>query len=817
MIFRDPVGFFTQWFAPQHRVNVSLPGLQQKSYRSKRRSHWPKSGVGGVEFAMGLIFLFSALCPPPSPAQSGSPSPKEDVDKTVASFTESVVVTARKREEDVQDVPLSISVLDSNQVQESQLETLDDLTLRVPNLNLFATRSSSSNAAIYIRGIGQEDTVFTVDSGVGLYLDDVYLPRAQGAVLDFLDIERVEVLRGPQGTLYGRNTSAGAIKYISKMPTAQQSMEMELTAGSYERNDFRGIFNMPFAGDKVRARLAVGSFNQEGFEFNSFTRQHTRSKDSLVGRLSVAVQPRENLDMLFRADVVRERPSVHVGALLRPSTTALDYAGLLAGDLVTIPVSDDPFVVRSNIQDRLDTDSQGFSSTINWAKSDSTSWKFVTSYRYLSSDDRLDIDASEASAADAFAVQHHKQASQEIQLSLDNGGRWNTVAGIYYFYEDDHQLDGLDGTAKGFSLDAMYAQTTQAAAAYSQTTYQMTDQWSLTAGLRFTYEEKEFTRRSEQHRGNSETGDPNLFGGFDNGTGAIPPDFFPGTGIRITDIEGATADWNALTPRLGLEYQWTDDMMFFASAARGFKSGGFNGRASVASNPLQGEPYDPEFVWTYEIGGRTAWLDNRLLFNATVFYNDYTDLQLSSFSSSDSDGDGVDDQFLPLFTNAGKAVTQGFELELTARPKSGLELFLGVGFTDSEFKEFRERGRDLSDERALPNAPEWTGTLGGVYSVPAVAAKGYTLKIGADVNFQGERFLTVSNLPDLLQDNYTVVNAFTTFESGSGRWFVTLGGRNLTDERYLTSGLDITGPPFGFAVGYFGDPRTWSLTLGSRF
>lgn len=738
---------------------------------------------------------------------------EESVDEPAEVFREEVIVTVRKREEQIQDVPLSITVLNAEQVQRAQIETLDDLTLVAPNVNIFQPRSETSGGALFIRGIGQEDTVFTVDSGVGLYLDGIFLPRAQGALLDILDVERIEVLRGPQGTLYGRNTIAGAIHYISRPPTNEQSAEVELTVGNYERNDFKAKLNIPLVRDKLLFRLAAGSFQNEGFEFNEFTGEHTKSRDSLAGRATLAWHAREDLDVIFRGDAVRERSGLHVGSLVRPQTSALDFQGLLAGEMVTFQPPDDPFRVRSLVQNRNDQDTWGLAATVQWSWSDRLLLKSLTSYRDLVRDAREDIDATEARAVDVAINHHHDQASQELQLTYVAGDRWNLVGGLYYFREDDDQLDFTDATAKGFSLNASYAQTTRAYAAYAEANFQLSDRVSLVSGLRFSYEEKEFSRQFEQHRGDPATGDENLWGGFGQ-PGARPPDFFPGNGFRLTDIRGATESWDALTPRLGIEFQWTGDAMLYASIARGFKSGGFNGRATEASNPAQREPYDPEFAWTYEVGAKTSWRDGRLLVNPTLFYNDYTDLQLASFGSVDTDGDGVDDQFLPLFTNAAEASTEGFELQVNAYPRRDLVLFLGVGYTRSEFTKYVEGGVDVADQREFANAPEWTATFGGSYAFPAGR---HSLRIGGDVNYQDGRYLTVSNLPDLFQGDYTLVNAFATLETEGGHWWVTLGSRNLTDERYLTAGVDASSPPFGVVAGYWGDPRTYTLTVGTHF
>jgi iron complex outermembrane receptor protein len=313
------------------------------------------------------------------------------------------------------------------------------------------------------------------------------------------------------------------------------------------------------------------------------------------------------------------------------------------------------------------------------------------------------------------------------------------------------------------------------------------------------------------HPASADAQDFNLFGGFGNGPGAIPPDGFPGNGIRLTDINDAYGEWSAFTPHVGIEWHWSQDALAYASIARGFKSGGFNGRANEASNPDQREPYNPEFVWTYEIGSKTSWYNQRLFLNLSLFYNDYTDLQLASFVTPDNG-----QTYLPLFTNAGKAVTRGFEFGFSVYPISGLELHASVGYTDAMFKEYIERDMDVSGERSLANTPKWTAALALSYSIP-LSRRGCRLKIGGNVNYQDERFLTVSNLPDLLQPAYTIVNAYITLESPNRQWWITIGCKNLTDARYLVSGLDGSSPPFGIVTGFFGDPRTWSITYSTRF
>ncbi len=740
---------------------------------------------------------------------------QQEIDKPVPPPHETVYVTARRREEDVQRVPQSVTVLDPVQLRIAKTDTLDELTFIAPNVNFLQARSSSSNGSLFIRGIGQEDTVFTVDSGVGLYVDDILLPRSQGALIDLFDLERIEVLRGPQGTLYGRNTIAGAVRLITRRPTEKRSADLEFSTGNYDRVDFKGAFNVPIVPGKLLSRLVFATYNRDGFEFNSFTGQRTDSKSSLAGRGTFFFLPSETFRVEFRVDGLRERPSIHVGALLRPQVTALDFPGLVAGNLVNIPVSDDPFRVRANTEDKLDLNTWGVSGTLFWNWDGPFSLKTISSYRNLFSDGRIDFDATEARGADVFLIQHHDQASQEILLTHD-GGRAVTVGGFFFLFEDDNQFDGTDATAKGFSIDSEYSQTVHSYAVFGQTTRHLTERLSVTGGLRYTYETKRFSRRSELHVANLNAPDSNLFGGFGRGPGGRPPARFPGNGRPLTNIRDAQRDWSAVTPRIGVEFQWSPNAMIFSSLARGFKSGGFNGRATESSNPRQRDPYEPEYVWTYEVGAKTAWFDRNLLVNATAFYNDYTDLQLASFVGADTDGDGLDDTFLPLFTNAGRAVTQGLELELNALPWPGMEVALSAGYTDATFKEYIERGKDVSRSRSLPNSPRWTGNLSGRYTVP-LANSGSVLELKADAGYQGERYLTVSNLPDLLQGSYVVANASASLLVGNSHWRFTLGVRNLSDERYLVSGLDGSTPPFGIVTGFYGDPRTWFLSIAKSF
>ena len=757
-----------------------------------------------------ILFLFAFMVSNASVnGQSSGLIQPQAIADTVYTLKD-IVVTAQRFAENSQTVPMSVKVFDNEQLKVAAVNTLQDLTTKSPNVNIFASRSSLSTSAIFIRGIGQEDNVFTVDPGVGVYLDDILIPRAQGGILDLYDVERIEILRGPQGTLYGRNTIAGTIKYYSKQPTNDFTKEIEMTYGSYNRRDLKGIFNIPIVSGELISRIAFGTFNREGFEYNVYNGKRTDSKKSLVGRATLLWLPNQNFEFEFKADGIRERPSIHVGSLIRPQTTALDYNGLVNKQFVTIPVPDDPFTVRSDVKDQFYVDTWGLSGTANWVNGNSFSIKALASYRKLDEDSHFDFDATEARAADVFIKHHHNQASGELQLTYDDSQSLKYVGGIFFFHEKDDEFDGTDAMAKGFSLDAIYDQSVYSYAFYSQASYKLTNKLSATLGLRYTIENKTFNRVAEFHPADSTKKDNNLFGGYGNGPGGIAPSQFPGNGIIQTNIKDAYGSWNAFTPHIGLEYQLSRFILTYFNVSRGFKSGGFNGRASEASNPQQRNPYNPEYVWSYELGTKTSWFENRLILNVSAFYNDYRDLQLSSFSET------ADGNYLPLFTNAGKAFTKGFEIEATSRPINILKLNAGIGFTDSRYLEYREQGRDVSNLRTFPNAPEWTGIVGASLIFP-VFESSYILQFGGDLNYQGERYLTVSNLPDLKQPDYVLLNAFIIFKPINDGWQITLNGKNLTNKHYLIAGLDASPSPFGIVSGFYGDPLTLSVTVNYRF
>jgi iron complex outermembrane receptor protein len=364
------------------------------------------------------------------------------------------------------------------------------------------------------------------------------------------------------------------------------------------------------------------------------------------------------------------------------------------------------------------------------------------------------------------------------------------AGGLYYFEEHDFTYNGLYGPALPLITASINDQTNLSAAIYAQGSYALTERLSLTAGLRYTAEDKDFLRLQRIFLGPAPD---------------YPVPWLGPGGVEITRID-TSEDWTALTPRVGVDYHVTPDLMLYASASRGFKSGGFDGRANTAEAAA---PYDPETLWAYEAGVRSQSRDDRVTANFTVFYNDYTDLQLSSFVADENGG------FAALFTNAGRATTYGAELDLVLRPLEDLTLTANIGYLDGGYDEYvGPNGADISDQRELVNAPRWTARLAAQQEI-SLGSMG-SLVVGADAAHRSKTYPTVSSSEVLAQDEYTIIDAYLRYLSPDESWRLTLGGQNLTDEHYITQGFDLS-DSLGYQLAYYGDPRTFTLTLGLRF
>ncbi|RZJ00933.1 MAG: TonB-dependent receptor [Brevundimonas sp.] len=709
----------------------------------------------------------TVLCAMPAMAQE---APGDDQ----ASVLDEVVVTARRREERLQDVPVSVTAVSAEALENLQASDIGDLQGAVPNLTLH--EGDASNAVVYIRGVGQIDSLAFADPGVGVYVDDVYLGRAQGAFLSVYDVDRIEVLRGPQGTLYGRNTIGGAVKFVSTPLAADWGGRAEASIGDYGLVETRlsvgGALN---ADGNLLGKAAVSTARRDGWSDNALTGMDDGDKDQVAGRLSLEYRPSDALSVRFNLDGSRDRPQTS-----RTPARATGVLGLYPDTL------DDPFSVDADFNDLNRLDTFGASVTADWSLSDTVSLKSVTAYRTMDYASHLDLDATPLAVFGVYVDENQHQFSQEFQFAW-SGERLDAVAGLFFFDESDLTYSGLLGPVISLVTGSINDQRNRSYAAYGQADYDLTDRLTLTAGLRYTSEDKDFQRTQTFYGPLTE----------------VPDRDAPGQ--LVTDIDTG-ASWESWSPKAGLDYEISDDVMAYVSVSRGFKSGGFDGRANDGSGAA---PYDPETLWAYEAGLKSTLFDRRLVANLAAFWNDYTDLQLSSFTSDGAGG------FMALFTNAGAATIRGAELEVTARPVDGLTINGTLGYLDARYDEYiGPGGADISGQREMVNAPEWSARLGAVY-VADLGAKG-SLTFGADAAWRSKVYPTVSSSEVLAQEGYTLVDAFVRWSDADDHLFAQLGGKNLTDERYIEQGFDLS-DSLGYQLAYFGAPRTVRLTVGFAF
>ena len=725
---------------------------------------------------------------------------------------EEVVVTARKREESIMDTPLSVSALSTSDLARFQVDDLGDIQNIVPNLSL--NMGDAANAVIYIRGVGQRDSLSFADPGVGVYLDDVYMGRAQGSFLDVIDVERIEVLRGPQGTLYGRNTIGGAIKYVSAGPTDTHFLEAEASIGNYNEYRLKATWSGPLSSDgSLLARLSLAHVAHDGYNDNVFTGAGDDTdgdKETFAGRLHLRYSPNEDLSFDLALDRSVNDPE-------RSITPARVTAGpVLVQNTANFMRTDDPFRVEANFNDVERLKVEGIGLTVDYQVSDAIGLKSITSFRQLEHETNIDLDGTGHEIFGVFVDQEQEQFSQELQLSYDAGGAVKALAGVYYFSEDDVTPDGIsntepiDFTGGAGLLYSPYGtvsendQSVEAVAVFGEMSWFVTPALEFTAGVRYTHESKDLERRACQALGAFGMVLPDI-------EDCNPPANSANPFALNLDLD---EDFSKVTPKVGISYRFDEAGLAYFTYARGFKSGGFDGRIGYngASDGgaviTQALPYAPEIADTYEIGWKSSLADGKLRFSAAAFYNDYQDLQLSSFSATPTGG------FATVFTNAGKAENWGFEAELLANPVPNFLASFSVGYLEAEYEEFiNAANQDVGDTLTPINSPELTGNLGLQYRHPLGFAN---LILGADISYRSDYFVDINNLDALRQDDFALVNASIGLEGENGKWNVSFGVKNLTDEEYITHGFDLTAFP-GIGLAYYGQPLTYRFQARYRF
>lgn len=742
---------------------------------------------------------------------------------------EEIIVTAQRREERMQETPVSITAFSADSIRELSVNDLSDIGDFTPNMNFSNSPGGSgggNNAQIYIRGVGQNDFLITTDPGVAVYMDGVYVARSMGAIMNVMDMERVEVLRGPQGTLFGKNAVGGALSLIAAKPANELDASVEVKGGSRDRIDATGMLNLPLVPGILSARVAAQTRNQDGYGDRLADGVDLGDVNEDAVRASLLWQPSGTLKFTLIGDYSRGREesvSQHLMTVDPTNAPLLNLWNALVGfpngfPMTSALVLDDEYDTLQTGRSINEMDVYGISLTADWEVG-GINVKSITAYRDSDVDFSRDGDNSPAPYVETFNNTDQNQFSQELHASGSAfSGRLDWLVGAYYFDENaiDHTdvvlADGLFNALEAlpapviplgpwpcpqppgsplpciggagnpineqFDLrfDVFNEIDIESVAVFGQGTYHLTDQWTITGGLRHTWESKDYLLIHQR---------------LHAGTFVVPP-------TEIGD------DWSELTPRAGTEYRWTENLMTYFVASRGFKSGGFNGRPTTQEAV---ESYDPEFVWSYEIGIKSEWLDRRLRLNAAAFHNDYTDIQLTSVRAT------PEGNLLLVVENAGEADVDGFEVEMVARPVEWLDLAAGVGYTDAEYSKLNP-GASITEDAKFVQTPEWTFNASAQFTWPL--ADWGTVRLRGDYSYRDDMFTDPNNTPILHQDGYGLVNARIAFTSVDEHWELALSGTNLTDERYIGNGIAAL-DSFGTAEAYFGPPAEWALSLSYRY
>ena len=735
-----------------------------------------------------------------SPFALAAPSYAQDT----VTEEEELVVTARRTEESLQEVPASVSAFSEQQLQRLGATDATGLQGAVPNLNIVQGRGSSNATNIYIRGVGQPDALQTFDPAVGFYVDGVYYSRIRGTQMDLLDIERVEVLRGPQGTLYGKNTIGGAYAIITRRPGQDPHGLFQVTAGDYGQLESRIAASGPLTDTLAIGGVLFGA-SRDGYVTNPVTNEEYNNRNAWGGRFQAAWDPASNFNVDFSVDYAEEDNALTMGQAVSSLTTIVGVP--IPAGAVPSPLPEFNFTARATpgLPNSSEMTHWGSSLRASWELSDNLTLRSISAYRNLNYTDYVDIDATFLELGDVLVDVDQDQVSQELQ-AIWEGDRWTTIGGLFYLRENvgSHQeayADDLLGTFLGggtFTRTVDDDLQTTSMAAYVNATYQLTDRLSVSGGLRYTEEEKDYFRTTSTFSSNA------LF----TANPARPP-------VNINDT------WDDISGLISIDYQLTDDFLLYGRVAQGFKSGGFNGRAN---NPGEEAPYDPETVTSYEAGFKSDWFDNTLRANFAVFYNDYRDFQARVSNLTTDPGSGLPSIELTVL-NAGQLEISGAELELSYRPVEALTLDAQIGYLNAEYGEFEDlRFTSFGNSRAFQTpafSPEWTSRFGAAYTWD-VGAEGSVVLAGS-ARFRSRQALAVDNtitnstteIAGLFQDDYWLYDASLTWNVND-IFSIAVQGRNLSDEVYKTDGQEFSSVG-NIRTVYYGAPQTTSIVFTARY
>ncbi len=743
-----------------------------------------------------LILLAAAAAPVPARAQD-------------AAGLEEIVVTAQKRSESLQDVPIAVTAFTGRALEELGIVDAIGVSAQTPSM---AFSAAGGEAQIYLRGVGTNIFGIGTDSSVAINMDGIYLGRPNMGLTQFLDVERVEVLRGPQGTLYGRNATAGTLNVFSRQPTAELGGYLNLSYGEWDRIDAQGAVGGPIS-DALQFRVAARYMADDGYTDDLDSRGTNELDDN---------------DLQAYRGILRYAPGDRFDA-----TLSAEYTDFSNGNTSIVPRDDLGLATtlgavptgslretRNDLPTYFDWDSTGATLNLRWQFSDHLELTSITGYRDYTSDFLFNTDGTEIDVTRTNYQYDTDQLSTELRIASVDLERWRWLAGLYWFEEDKYGALGLVRAAGRplptfvpFNFLLISDGDTEAWAAFADASFDLTERVTLLAGIRYSDESKDEVTTQAIRRGD-------LLG-------------LEGPAVPPSSVRSGEYSWDAWTPRFGIEFRSSEDLLLYATATRGFKSGGYNA-LSVGANANANPPFDPEYIWAYEVGAKSELGNGTTRLNVAAFYYDYSDLQVSSFLNN-----------LVVITNAAEATVQGVEVEALTQATDQLTLGLNLAWLDATYDEFLAsygtcgaavaaqpdcagvpigvaRPYDAEGNR-LVNAPKWKGTGSARYTIP-LGELG-TLDWLVQLTWTDDLYFTPINEETVGQEAFALLDARAAWLSADARWELAVLGRNLSDEEYYQNGVRFTSTTdpvrdlynIGNALGYPAQGRSWAVQASYRF
>jgi iron complex outermembrane receptor protein len=780
--------------------------------------------AGPLSLAIFTTLSFAGI----SAAQTPADRAAGDAD---AEAIESVIVTARRRAESLQDTPVAVTALSAAALERQQIVGTVDLDKIAPNIQFhsYGTLTGNNSAAqVFIRGIGQSDATPAVDPGVGVYIDDVYMGRAVGAAMEFRDIANVQILRGPQGTLFGRNTIGGAVLLTTNEPGTDAGNSVRIGVGNDDLREAYGAFDLSLGGD-WSARLALGMRQRDGYVTRVFDGKDLGDEDMRTGQVALRWKPSEAVNLTLRADYTKEdeNGSPFVFRSMNEAATFVGAASIAAGCPNILDPFPPPLLVGPLADPRCGNDAQALgefrnggtyqaSSTLenhgeslvaSWQVNDVFSLKSITANRQLEWTGTRDADNTPLLILHTNYTSESEQFSQELQAVVDTE-RLDGVIGAYYFDEDsfDRLLVPLGNPGTSYDTQRV-SMDTEARAAFTEWTFKFTDAFSATAGVRYTKETKglQSVMFNVAPASAAEPAAPTALCPF-----AGPPP--TQTNCLFLSTNRFARDFSATTKSASVQYRFNEAVMTYVSWSEGFKSGGFNQRYNAAPPGNAPISFGAEQAESFEIGLKLDPLDT-LRINLAAFTTDYDDIQMTYRL-------GV----VPLLFNAGVASIDGGEIELEFAPTESFRLDASLGYLDANFDSITPPppfGPVTPTATAtltsrLPFTPEFQGHLGLSYTFHP--ASNWSLTPRADVSYTAEQFFDAGNSQEIAQDEaITLVGASLTLASDDDKWRIVLGGSNLTDESYPVAGTSSLTTASGYSEIIYARPRSVTLSVTRNF